>query len=93
LENLVLLYKALLFLSVPPVEAVILDEKGVVAGEVVTGYHQGSTLVLTCDIIGGNHFPDPSRPLFVCELVKLNGGPCHSFDIFCKTVCFMILTL
>jgi hypothetical protein len=45
------------------VEAVILDEKGVVAGEVITGYHQGSTLVLTCDIIGGkrggNHFHFP----------------------------------
>jgi len=38
---------------VPPVEAVILDEKGVRAGESVTGYHEGSTLVLTCDILGG----------------------------------------
>ena len=42
------------FDAVPLVEAVILDEKGVVAGESVGGYHEGSTLVLTCDIIGGN---------------------------------------
>ena len=40
-------------ISVPPGEAVILDEKGMVAGDSVSGYHEGSTLVLTCDIIGG----------------------------------------
>ncbi len=78
-------------------EAVILDEKGVVAGEVITGYHQGSTLVLTCDIIGGkrwgNRFPFPSRPLFVSVFVNLTGGHATLLIFWGETVCLMILAL
>jgi hypothetical protein len=47
----------------------MLDEKGVVAGEVITGYHQGSTLVLTCDIIGGKRRGKPlpfTLPISFC---------------------------
>ncbi len=53
--------------AVPPAEAVILDEKGVVAGDTVAGYHEGSTLVLTCDIIGGR---EQFRPRFICTILR-----------------------
>jgi hypothetical protein len=39
--------------SVPPSKAVILDEKGSVVNGVIGPFNELSTLILTCDVIGG----------------------------------------
>lgn len=46
-------WKVDLTVIVPPTISVLLDEKGTEVADVVGPYNVGSTLVLTCDIIGG----------------------------------------
>ena len=40
--------------SVPPTKAMILDEKGAVVQGTIGPFNELSTLILTCDVIGGN---------------------------------------
>lgn len=42
-----------MFCLVPPKEVVFLDEKGTPVEDEVGPYMEGSTLVITCDVIGG----------------------------------------
>ena len=41
---------------VPPTISVLLDEKGTEVEGKVGPYNVGATLVLTCDILGGNKY-------------------------------------
>ena len=49
-------YKRKLF-SVPPTISVLLDEKGSEVTGSVGPYNLGGTLILTCDILGGQRLP------------------------------------
>ena len=49
-------YKPKLF-SVPPTISVLLDEKGSEVTGSVGPYNLGGTLILTCDILGGQRLP------------------------------------
>ena len=43
--------------SVPPTISVLLDEKGSEVTGSVGPYNLGGTLILTCDILGGQRLP------------------------------------
>ena len=52
MENVRNVFKIFLF-SVPPTISVLLDEKGSEVTGTVGPYNLGGTLILTCDILGG----------------------------------------
>ena len=44
------------YISVPPSKAIILDEKGSIVQGTIGPFNEQSTLILTCDVIGGKFF-------------------------------------
>ena len=64
MENVRNVLKIFLF-SVPPTISVLLDEKGAEVEGRVGPYNLGGTLILTCDILGGQSTvldADPNTP-------------------------------
>ena len=43
------------FLTVPPSSSKILDEKGSQVEGTIGAFNERSTLILTCDVLGGKH--------------------------------------
>ena len=52
-----LLRRLLVPIPVPPTRAIILDEKGSIVHGTIGPFNELSTLILTCDVIGGKKLP------------------------------------
>ena len=52
-----LLRRLLVPIPVPPTRAIILDEKGSIVHGTIGPFNEMSTLILTCDVIGGKKLP------------------------------------
>lgn len=63
-------------LTVPPSSSVILDEKGSVVQGDIGPFNELSTLILTCDVLGGELGRERRNDWIVSGLMKLRVSSC-----------------
>ena len=68
---MILLHFFTLSVPVPPTISVLLDEKGTEVEGKVGPYNVGATLVITCDILGGNKCRSLDLSKFISSFLKL----------------------